>query len=55
MPRPYRDSAATFSNGTTTLENSHYRVTINSRGAITELADKTDGNRQWVLSGGAGR
>jgi alpha-mannosidase len=42
------DSAATFSNGNATIENAHYRITVDGRGAISSLVDKTDGDRQWV-------
>lgn len=35
------------------FENAFYRVTAGSRGQITSLLDKKDGNRQLVLSGGA--
>jgi len=43
----FTDSAASFSNGNSTFENAHFRVSVNGRGAITSLVDKTDGDREW--------
>lgn len=36
-----------------TLDNGTYAVTLGSRGQITSLRDRRDGNRQWVPSGQA--
>ncbi len=51
VPSQFDDNAVAFSNGNATVENDHYRVTINGRGAISSLVDKFDGSRQIVLSG----
>jgi alpha-mannosidase len=51
VPSQFTDSAATFSNGSATFENDRYRVTVDGHGAISNMIDKLDGNRQIVQAG----